>query len=266
MADDRERKPWERRREESFRAYAAFCVYRNLGADRSLTLAVRQYLTLSTPNARATKAQSERARYLTHPTPGKYLRNVRRRWGDWSRKHAWVARAEAYDAWILAESDRRSAEAAIAEADRQTAENIRRQALRLTHARNLQDSAEQARELALPVAMIRLKTAQAELLEMQKRNAPPSELAKAAKQASEDAISILHWVVKALPAGQKAELLNLGEVTDRQAHQVEGKGLTEQIVAALEQALGERDVDLPTLGVLRERLLSGINGNGNGGG
>jgi len=117
----RVRQPWERQEGERFSAYAAFCVYRDLGPDRSLTLAVRAYLTGKAPDKRATKQQSQRRRLATHPRPAKYLRNVRRRWGAWSRRWAWVERVQALDQHLedLAGQHEREriAELAIQEAD-----------------------------------------------------------------------------------------------------------------------------------------------------
>jgi len=93
---DRTKQPWERQPKETIRAYAAFCVYRNMGAERSLTNAVRFYLSEKARKT-ATKQQRQQRRWRAHPTPGKYLRNVRRRWGHWSHKHSWVDRCVAYD-------------------------------------------------------------------------------------------------------------------------------------------------------------------------
>jgi len=260
--EERQRKPWERRPDETARAYGAFCVYRDLGPDRTLTLAVRTHLTRTTANARATGAQRDRARYLTHLTPGKYLRNVRRKWGEWSRTKAWVARCAEYDAWVQAEGDRRAADAVIAEADRQAQENVRRAALRISDARDLQDAARKALALALPVALIRLQTAGTELRELQRAGATPVELARASKKATEDAVNILHWIVKALPVGQKQELLGIGEVTDRANLRVEGDGLAAQIATLLIGAAESGDLSLPALAALREQLADSDGGNG----
>ena len=97
---DRTKQPWERQVRETIRAYAAFCVYRNMGVERSLTNAVRQYLTGSEADKRAPKHRREQRRYKAHVTPGKYMRNVRRRWAVWSSRHSWVARCEAFDDWL----------------------------------------------------------------------------------------------------------------------------------------------------------------------
>jgi len=63
---------WERQKNESSKAYAAFCVYRDLGPERSLEK-VRQN--------------------LDKPRTRKWL-------GDWSVKHNWVERANAYDDYL----------------------------------------------------------------------------------------------------------------------------------------------------------------------
>jgi len=63
---------WERQPGEGSKAYAAFCVYRDLGPERSLEK-VRQN--------------------LDKPRTRKWL-------GDWSVKYNWVERAQAYDDYI----------------------------------------------------------------------------------------------------------------------------------------------------------------------
>jgi len=63
---------WERQKNESSKAYAAFCVYRDLGPERSLEK-VRQN--------------------LDKPRTRKWL-------GEWSVKYNWVERAQAYDDYI----------------------------------------------------------------------------------------------------------------------------------------------------------------------
>lgn len=134
MENDGEKRLWQRQQGESIRAFAAFCVYRDLASERSLTNAVRQYLTTTEPNKRATKAERERRRYATHETPGKYLRNVRRRWGDWSRIHHWVARCAAWDEWrdyTLRKSDLEAEQAAR---EKQTQDRVQQRALLSTEA------------------------------------------------------------------------------------------------------------------------------------
>lgn len=68
---------WERRPGESARAYAAFCVYRDLGTGRSLNLAYGEWRRSQGCAGDAAKA----AGY----------------WAEWSSRFDWVARAEAYD-------------------------------------------------------------------------------------------------------------------------------------------------------------------------
>jgi hypothetical protein len=69
----------ERLPDESARAYRAFCVYRDLGPNRSLDRAWERYCTTS--------------------DRGKNRKSARRpgHWGVWSQKFTWVKRAEAYD-------------------------------------------------------------------------------------------------------------------------------------------------------------------------
>lgn len=64
---------WERQKDESSKAYAAFCVYRDLGPERSLD-----------------KALSEANKKPTN----------RRHWSRWMEEYRWYKRAQAYDDYI----------------------------------------------------------------------------------------------------------------------------------------------------------------------
>ena len=81
----------ERLPQESPRAYRAFCIYRDLGPDRSLDQAWKRFCAAS--------------------DPAKYRGSARRpgHWAAWSQKYQWVERAEAYDDVI--EEENRSAAA-----------------------------------------------------------------------------------------------------------------------------------------------------------
>jgi len=63
---------WDRLPNESTKAYAAFCVYRDLGTERSLEKA---------------------GQMLDKPRTRKWL-------GEWSAKYKWVERAKAYDDYV----------------------------------------------------------------------------------------------------------------------------------------------------------------------
>ncbi len=71
---------WERRPEESGRAYSAFVLYRDLGPTRSLAAAY---------------AASR------HPGGG-VAKKAASHWEEWSSAYDWVERAEAYDAHLEA--------------------------------------------------------------------------------------------------------------------------------------------------------------------
>lgn len=73
-----ERRPWERRADETGRAYVAFCIYLNLGAGRSIDRAYRSQLP----------PEVDAARQSPKP-PG--------RWREWGALHQWRDRAEAWD-------------------------------------------------------------------------------------------------------------------------------------------------------------------------
>lgn len=80
---DGDRKPWEQQPGETAKAYQAFCVYRDLGAGRSLSIAYE-----STGKGRS--KTGERSGKTEAP----------RLWERWSSKYKWVERSQAYDAHI----------------------------------------------------------------------------------------------------------------------------------------------------------------------
>ena len=73
--------PWDRRTAETARAFAAFRVYCELGAHRSVRESWRQ-------NSGETAVSG-----------------TLRTWEAWSSKNAWVSRASARDAWLAQVSD-----------------------------------------------------------------------------------------------------------------------------------------------------------------
>jgi hypothetical protein len=72
---------WQRIETDTDKSFAAFCVYRDLGADRSLEKAFRQY------------SGDEKAKL-----PGYF--------GRWSAENSWAERAAAYDDYLLDEHRR----------------------------------------------------------------------------------------------------------------------------------------------------------------
>jgi hypothetical protein len=64
--------PWEKQRRESAKAFAAFVLYRDLRAQRSLTKVVRLQYETGTPTSRS-------------------------QLGEWSARWSWVERADAFD-------------------------------------------------------------------------------------------------------------------------------------------------------------------------
>jgi DNA-directed RNA polymerase beta subunit len=69
---------WERLPKETSRAYRAFCIFRNLGPDRS----------------------QDKAYALDCAQRGKKTTKAPGTWSNWSIKHNWVERAQDYDDWI----------------------------------------------------------------------------------------------------------------------------------------------------------------------
>lgn len=114
---------WTRREEETARAYACFCVYRDLNSRRSLAEAYRQ----------------ETGREEAKQAPGT--------WAGWYAKFDWKKRAEAYDAHL---EERRRAE--------REAEYIQDlEAFRKRQKKQAQETSEAA-SLLLKKAQDRLKT------------------------------------------------------------------------------------------------------------
>lgn len=86
--------PWERREDESPRAYAAFCAYRDMGPGRSFD------------KAAALVAAGE---------PQNSPKTAPRHWTTWASRYEWRSRATAYDTHL----DQRAREANEAEYLRQ---------------------------------------------------------------------------------------------------------------------------------------------------
>jgi len=78
MSETKQQDPWDRQKNETNKAYSAFCVYRNMGERRSLSKAVKEIF----PNI----------------SPDKYTTKIRGL-GVWSSKYMWVKRVEAWDAY-----------------------------------------------------------------------------------------------------------------------------------------------------------------------
>lgn len=78
-----DRQPWEKQPGETAKAYQAFCVYRDLGAGRSLSIAYER---------------TGKGRSKTGERSGKT--EAPRLWERWSSKYQWVERSQAYDRHI----------------------------------------------------------------------------------------------------------------------------------------------------------------------
>ena len=131
---ERERQPWERQVRESTIAFAAFCQYRDMGAERSIAKAVVQWLS-SEPPKRAPKRSREHRRYLTVEKPENYVRNKTARWKVWSKRWQWVRRARAFDDHAETVATLRAVELRAKEAEDALAEAGRQRKTRLGGAR-----------------------------------------------------------------------------------------------------------------------------------
>lgn len=85
--------PWERLTTESAQAYAAFCVYRDMGAGRSVVRAYEQ------------SGGKEGAKQASG------------RWNGWAKRHRWAERAKAFDDRIEAAELKGREKAAESEAE-----------------------------------------------------------------------------------------------------------------------------------------------------
>lgn len=78
--------PWEQQPREPRIAYACFCVYRDLGTDRSLTKAYREAI-----------ARRERESSIPSRRVGSTRNRATGQWHTWSRQWEWEKRAQAWD-------------------------------------------------------------------------------------------------------------------------------------------------------------------------
>ena len=133
---DRTKQPWERQARETTIAFAAFCQYRDMGAERSIKKAVEAWLSTPPPK-RAPKRVRENRRYLTCEKPENYVRNKTNRWKLWSRRWEWVKRVRAWDEFAAAEAEHKSFEAQVEGQLEEQAERERQRKTRLGGARLL---------------------------------------------------------------------------------------------------------------------------------
>lgn len=97
--------PWDRRPEETEKAWLAFKLYRDMGPGRSL--------------ARAYHAYRIEAGNVSGDDPA--LEAAAGYFNEWSTGNAWVKRVQAYDAWQTAEAERKHR--AVLEAGRELIAN-----------------------------------------------------------------------------------------------------------------------------------------------
>ncbi len=96
--------PWDKQPRESNEAYAAFCVYRDLGPSRTLAAAYRAYREGTQKRLRGTFSDDASDKSTGLQVPGSWKKN--RVSGNWN------ARAEAYDAHLLRSATEARASAA----------------------------------------------------------------------------------------------------------------------------------------------------------
>jgi len=189
-----DRQPWERRKGEGSKAYAAFLRYRDLGPGRSVAKAV---------GARQA-AKEGKARYFHW-------------WRRWAGKYEWKVRAEAWDDHVAAIASDRLLDAQADAKAAENEENLRQKALRLREARS-------ARTAGRAVIQRFLELVQDKELDketMLRHKEVTIDLDAKGNQTGRVEIErkgIVEMLKMALPAiveGHKLERLELGEVTDR---------------------------------------------------
>ena len=185
---------WHRQEGEGARAYACFCRYRDYGPDRSIRKAVRAYLTSASKD-------SQPRRYKAHPQPQAYLRSVAWWWGKLSRRYRWVERVKAFDEHQAVLRQKIADGRAIAEMEREVAEEEQQRQLRREEARA-------ARAVGRQILRRVMKAIENRELEGLALSAILPHLQKASTL---------------LEVGQKLERLELGEVTDRTEHKADPK-------------------------------------------
>lgn len=114
MSDEEERVPWEQIPDETPRAYAAFSVYRDMGAGRTLDGAYRQFRQQQARNRQETGTTN----FARLTAPGA--------WTGWYTDNVWKERATKYDRHIerLARSQREEAHARDLEAHRERCRSL----------------------------------------------------------------------------------------------------------------------------------------------
>ena len=185
------REPWVRQYFESHKAFAAFRAYLEMGPDRSLA-AVGEQLGKST-------ALMER----------------------WSARWGWVDRCRQHDDATRAEAEHRAFEAQVEEKLAEQQENEKQRKARLQEARLLAQTAQGGIVTAAPVALARLRAAQAEVTALIAGNASPEKVTAAIA----DAVAVLNWATKSLDVAHKLEAQALGKPTDRIAIQFDAASI-----------------------------------------
>jgi hypothetical protein len=112
VGEETDRKPWQRQPGEAGRPYAGFCLYRDLGAVRSLSQAAEQYLTLLCSD-RAGIHKRQQETYRNHARPEAYRRSILNQFARWSGRFDWVERCRAFDDFASAEADHKAFEARV---------------------------------------------------------------------------------------------------------------------------------------------------------
>lgn len=247
-----DRQPWQRQLGEPQRAYAGFCIYRDMGMDRSIRKAAHLWLT-GPSGKKAAKQRREQRRYASHPKPNSYVKAKARHWFYLSRRWQWVKRVEAWDDHIAAIASDKVLDAQLASKQAELEENERQRVLRLNEARSartagravIQRFLELIRDQELAeVGMLRHKDVRTEF--GTDAEGKPDGTFVRMEIERKGIVELLRLAIPALAEGQRLERLELGEVTDR----------TEQIVSPEEaKRRRRREIMLDEIEAAEEELL-----------
>ncbi len=242
MAEERDRKPWERQKGEPQKFFTRFRVYRDMGPGRSVRLACE-----------------------IKRLPGNVQKGTYHTWATYASRWNWYQRAKAWDDWREEEAQRAADAKAVQMAIDEAEHLAKEQVLMRQEGEALRTV---ARLLTLRILEVVRNPETLKQIGIRRRKDRSGNKFSFTEEITPGVLDLVKLAAEGLDVGGKLYRMALGEVTDRTATEtrVKGEDAVAQMVAALEAYFGDGAPDLPTLGVLQDRLLAGDGeGNGNGG-
>ena len=216
-------------------------------------MAVRGYLS-GKANKTATKQQRQQKRWKAHPTPGKYIRNVRRRWGDWSRKNAWVERCARYDEhqeYELRHAELRAESAAV---EQKATERVQQRELLTLEAVTLRTI---ARLLAMQILAVLKDPAQLQQLKLHRVKVVDGDKFNHTETITPGVLDLVKLADDGLKVGSELyRMAQLGQPGDDGKPKTAERRVEELATIIAGQLMG---MDTTAMLALRERLI-GLNG------